>query len=116
QQVERLRFDVTSRSQDTADSGQKGQSRPGKAAAPLTDAIQDRPDLGAPLDPRYTFGNFVVGKPNELSHAAARRVSEGGPVGVNPLFLYGGVGLGKTHLMHAIAHAYQQRDPSARVL
>lgn len=116
QQVERLRFDVTSRSPDAADNGKKGQSRPGKAAAPLSDAIQDRPDLGAPLDPRYTFGNFVVGKPNELAHAAARRVSEGGPVGFNPLFLYGGVGLGKTHLMHAIAHAYQQRDPSARVL
>ncbi len=71
---------------------------------------------GAPLDPRFTFDNFVVGKPNELAHAAARRVAEGGPVTFNPLFLYGGVGLGKTHLMHAIAHEIRDRDPSLRVL
>ncbi|AJE44716.1 chromosomal replication initiator protein DnaA [Celeribacter indicus] len=71
---------------------------------------------GAPLDPRFTFDNFVVGKPNELAHAAARRVAEGGPVTFNPLFLYGGVGLGKTHLMHAIAHEIRQRRPELRVL
>ncbi|MFV9838727.1 MAG: chromosomal replication initiator protein DnaA [Aaplasma endosymbiont of Hyalomma asiaticum] len=61
--------------------------------------------LSSPLDPRFTFDNFVVGKPNELAFAAARRVAESSePIpGSNPLFLYGGVGLGKTHLMHAIA-------------
>jgi chromosomal replication initiator protein len=71
---------------------------------------------GTPLDGRYTFDNFVVGKPNELAHAAARRVAEGGPVSFNPLFLYGGVGLGKTHLMHAIAWEVRQRNPEARIL
>ncbi|WP_299779904.1 chromosomal replication initiator protein DnaA [uncultured Roseobacter sp.] len=70
----------------------------------------------APLDKRFTFDTFVVGKPNELAHAAARRVAEGGPVTFNPLFLYGGVGLGKTHLMHAIAHELRQRRPEMNVL
>ena len=71
---------------------------------------------GASLDSRYTFDNFVVGKPNELAHAAARRVAEGGDVSFNPLFLHGGVGLGKTHLMHAIAWEIKKRDPNAKVL
>jgi len=70
----------------------------------------------AALDQRFTFDNFVVGKPNALAHAAARRVAEGGPVTFNPLFLYGGVGLGKTHLMHAIAWEMQARQPELRVL
>jgi len=71
---------------------------------------------GAPLDGRFTFESFVVGKPNELANAAARRVAEGGPVTFNPLFLYGGVGLGKTHLMHAIAWELQSRRPDLNVL
>ncbi|MCZ4352682.1 chromosomal replication initiator protein DnaA [Roseovarius aestuarii] len=70
----------------------------------------------APLDRRFTFDTFVVGKPNELAHAAAKRVAEGGPVTFNPLFLYGGVGLGKTHLMHAIAWELQQRRPELNVV
>ena len=71
---------------------------------------------GATLNPAYTFANFVVGKPNELAHAAARRVAEGRDVTFNPLFLYGGVGLGKTHLMHAIAWELRERSPDARIL
>ena len=70
----------------------------------------------APLDPKFTFSNFVVGKPNELAHAAAKRVAEGGPVTFNPLFLYGGVGLGKTHLMHAIAWELQTTRPDLNVV
>jgi chromosomal replication initiator protein len=73
-------------------------------------------EFGAPLDPRFTFENFVVGKPNELAYAAARRVAEGDAVPFNPLFLYGGVGLGKTHLMHAIAWAIRQRNPKRRII
>ncbi len=71
---------------------------------------------GAKIEQRNKFETFVVGKPNELAHAAARRVAEGGGISFNPLFLYGGVGLGKTHLMHAIAWEWLSRDPSARVL
>ena len=73
-------------------------------------------DTGSPLDNRFTFDTFVVGKPNELAHAAARRVAEGGPVAFNPLFLHGGVGLGKTHLMHAIAHELQDKSPDLAVI
>ncbi|RWR45398.1 chromosomal replication initiator protein DnaA [Sinirhodobacter ferrireducens] len=91
-------------------------SRPVAAPAPAAPKARSDEDLpGAPLDARFTFDSFVVGKPNELAHAAARRVAEGGPVTFNPLFLYGGVGLGKTHLMHAIAHELQIRRPEARV-
>jgi chromosomal replication initiator protein len=93
---------------------------PKPVAKPTAKPVRARPadeELpGAPLDARFTFDSFVVGKPNELAHAAARRVAEGGPVTFNPLFLYGGVGLGKTHLMHAIAHELQTRRPDLRVL
>ncbi|MCE6960913.1 chromosomal replication initiator protein DnaA [Cereibacter sphaeroides] len=90
---------------------------PARAPAPKPRPAAAEEDLrGAPLDARFTFDSFVVGKPNELAHAAARRVAEGGRVTFNPLFLYGGVGLGKTHLMHAIAHELQKRQPEARVL
>ena len=73
-------------------------------------------DIGAPLDPRFTFENFVVGKPNEMAHAAALRVADATTLPFNPLFLYGGVGLGKTHLMHAIAHRISTRKPDKRVI
>lgn len=70
------------------------------------------------LDPRFTFDNFVVGKPNALAHAAARRVAESPAVvpGCNPLFLYGGVGLGKTHLMHGIAWHIRTHNPERKVI
>ena len=77
---------------------------------------KDNELAGAQLDKRFTFDAFVVGKPNELAHAAARRVAEGGDVSFNPLFLYGGVGLGKTHLMHAIAWELSNRRPDINVL
>ncbi|MGP9803493.1 chromosomal replication initiator protein DnaA [Paracoccus sp. NSM] len=111
-EVERLRFEVGQAARPSAQSAPVSTAE----AAPAPTTRAPRADLGAPLDPRYTFANFIVGKPNELAHAAARRVAEGGPVGFNPLFLYGGVGLGKTHLMHAIAHDYQTRHSSAQVL
>ena len=89
-------------------SQQKPAAKP--AAKPAGEA------LGAGLDPRYTFANFVVGKPNELAFAVARRTAESAMVAFNPLFLYGGVGLGKTHLMHAIAWHIREQDPSRNVV
>ena len=73
-------------------------------------------DFGAPLDPRFTFDNFVVGKPNELAFAASQRVAESEKVTFNPLFLYGGVGLGKTHLMHAIGWKIKEKNPDRKVI
>ena len=72
--------------------------------------------IAAPLDPKFTFDQFVVGKPNEFAYAAARRVAEALSVPFNPLFLYGGVGLGKTHLMNAIAWEIVERDPSRTIM
>jgi chromosomal replication initiator protein len=76
----------------------------------------EEPDVGSNLDPRFTFENFIVGKPNELAHAASRKVAESESVTFNPLFLYGGVGLGKTHLMHAIAWHIKKSHPKRRVI
>ncbi len=73
-------------------------------------------EISSPLDARFTFDSFVVGKPNALAHAAARRVVESASVPFNPLFLYGGVGLGKTHLMHAIAHTVNENFPEKTVM
>lgn len=72
--------------------------------------------LGAPLDPNLSFDNFVVGASNELAYAAAKRIAEADKVSFNPLFLYGGVGLGKTHLMHAIALEIKKNWPERKVL
>lgn len=86
------------------------------AYQPTAPAAPSRELPGAKLNPNFTFANFVVGKPNELAHAASRRVAETLDVTFNPLFLYGGVGLGKTHLMHAIAWELQARFPDAKIL
>lgn len=98
-------------------------SKPSKAnqngKAPVTngaDVHADPFELASPLDQRFTFGSFVVGKPNALAHAAARRVVESAGVPFNPLFIYGGVGLGKTHLMHAIAWELRAKKPEKKVM
>ena len=107
-QINRIRFEVDNKSNNLASSQP---SAPAHISFP-----KDNELTGAQLDKRFTFDAFVVGKPNELAHAAARRVAEGGDVSFNPLFLYGGVGLGKTHLMHAIAWELSNRRPDINVL
>ena len=107
--VKRLKFDV-----NAGAATHPAPLAPRKAAEPRHQPANAM--VAAPLDTKFTFDTFVVGKPNELAHAAARRVAEGGPVTFNPLFLYGGVGLGKTHLMHAIAHELRSNRPDMNVL
>ncbi|CCQ71995.1 chromosomal replication initiator protein DnaA [Magnetospira sp. QH-2] len=85
-------------------------------AARALNQMQADDGISVPLDPRFTFDRFVIGKPNEFAYAAAQRVAETKNVAFNPLFLYGGVGLGKTHLMHAIAAHIRDNDPNRRVV
>lgn len=120
QAVSRLEFSV-----NAARSAKRSVAEKPAPSANVDEPVRKKPAVsartanavpGAPLDAKFTFDSFVVGKPNELAHAAARRVAEGGEVAFNPLFLYGGVGLGKTHLMHAIANQLQTQRPDLNVV
>ncbi len=91
---------------------------PEAARAEATKPQQARLDFDSTdyqLNPRYTFDTFVVGSANQFAHAAALAVAEQPSKAYNPLFLYGGVGLGKTHLMHAVGHVVRHRNPALRI-
>src|SRR6202167_5998919 len=85
------------------------------SVAPPPQAKLDFDAVAHQLNPRYTFESFVVGGSNQFAHAAAQAVADQPSKSYNPLFLYGGVGLGKTHLMQAIGHTLKKRNPSLRL-
>jgi chromosomal replication initiator protein len=100
----------------------KVQERKSPEAADLSSRQIELPQVrtlhhgATPLNSKYTFDSFVVGSSNQMAHAASLAVADGHSKTYNPLFLYGGVGLGKTHLLHAIGHRFVERNPGTRVM
>ncbi len=102
-------------------AGANGSAERGEAQKPESNGGAVQLDLSSAmrsgmLNPKYTFSSFIVGSSNRLAHAACFAVSDHPAMAYNPLFLYGGVGLGKTHLLHAIGNSILDRDPEINVL
>lgn len=91
-------------------------ANPHHSSPSTTATTNTRPAIKSNVNPNFLFENFVVGKSNQLAHAAAKQVAENPGDAYNPVFVYGGVGLGKTHLMHAIGNVIIQQNPGAKVL
>ena len=95
--------------------GSRDLDRPPPAPRVRTQTRVAMPSLGSRLNPTFTFENFVEGKSNQLARAAATQVGSNSGTAYNPLFIYGGVGLGKTHLMQAVGNMIIARDAQAKV-
>lgn len=119
--MDRISAVVDSEGEDTASVVVEVGSRPGAgglhagAASPGSGTRPEEPPVASRLNPSFTFENFVEGKSNQLARAAASQVGENPGLAYNPLFIYGGVGLGKTHLMHSVGNLILSRSPDARV-
>lgn len=118
--VAQVAFDVLGRSVTVKfvieESGHEEESLQKQSSPPPTPVQVSVEANTNMLNPKYTFDTFVIGSGNRFAHAASLAVAEAPAKAYNPLFLYGGVGLGKTHLMHAIGHYILQHNPSSRVV
>jgi chromosomal replication initiator protein len=117
-EIREIRYHVGNQTKDNAAPATTESPRPPvrAAAAPVASAMGNSSAITGNLNPKYTFETFVIGKHNELAHAASLAVSKNPGSQYNPLFIYGGVGLGKTHLMHAVGCKLLHDNPSAKVL
>lgn len=107
---------ATTASNTKSDKGQFNNGSTTIATRRTTPAAPELPNHKSNTNPNFTFENFVEGKSNQLAKAASIQVAENPAVAYNPLFLYGGVGLGKTHLLHAIGNQIMRNNPHAKVL
>ena len=120
-EIREIRYLIGNQNKGNTATGQtiapQAPSRPsGGASAPVAHTATPASAITGNLNPKYTFETFVIGKHNELAHAASLAVSKNPGSQYNPLFIYGGVGLGKTHLMHAVGCKLLHDNPSAKVL